>query len=480
MNRGDHETHRHADVDQHRLRELQARLDRLRHRVGYAELVERVSVVCVAGAGDEGHVAAQPARRLDHQFVGSRRIHRHHHRPRGFDAAAAQVAGARRVSVIDRLAGLAGPRDQPDVRIDGDERDLVDVEHVADQRADPAVADDDDAALVAFGRRLLRRRVGARARAGVDQRAELCERRNGEHRDRDGADQRHRQGAVDQSAGEGRADHHEAEFAPRSEQQRHFRPDPRRQAECARQPEEDQGLEADQRGGETENAPRLGDDQRRIDSGPDGDEIEPEQQALERLDGHLDLASVLGFRQQEPGDERAERHRQPARRGGEAVAEHHQQTGGHEEFRALRFGDEMEKRPQREPAEHDQRGERKRGGNEPADQRRAEPAACVARESPDHDEQRRDGEILEEQHREARPPDRRAEPLAFDENRYDDCGRGHGERAADRRRRGRLQAERPGDARSGPAWWRRPATARGRTPAGACASSVRTIVRAPW
>ncbi len=52
----------------------------------------------------------------------------------------------------------------------------------------------------------------------------------------------------------------------------------------------------------------------------------------------------------------------------------------------------MEERPQREPAEDDQRGERERRRNEPVDQRRAYAALAAAHEGPCHDEQRRDGE----------------------------------------------------------------------------------------
>ena len=96
---------------------------------------------------------------------------------------------------------------------------------------------------------------------------------------------------------------------------------------------------------------------RRIDPGADREEVEPEQQAPERLDRHLDLAAIFGLRQQEPGDKGAKRHRQMARRGGQPVAQDHQQARRHEELGALGFGDEMEERPQREAAENDQRGQ---------------------------------------------------------------------------------------------------------------------------
>src|SRR5271166_5436039 len=102
--------------------------------------------------------------------------------------------------------------------------------------------------------------------------------------------------------------------------------------------------------------------------------------ALERLDRHFDLAAVFGLGQQEPGDEGTERHREAARRGGQAVAQHHQETGGHEEFGALRLGHEMKERPQRNTPEDDQRSERQRGWNEGAEKRPAEPALAPARD----------------------------------------------------------------------------------------------------
>ena len=56
-----------------------------------------------------------------------------------------------------------------------------------------------------------------------------------------------------------------------------------------------------------------------------------------------------------------------ARRGGQPIAEHHQQARRHEEFAALRFGDKMEEGPQREATENDQRGQPQRRRNERAE-----------------------------------------------------------------------------------------------------------------
>src|SRR3984957_20445927 len=56
VDRGDDEAHRHADVDQHILGELQARLNRLWHRIGHTEPIKRAGVVGVAGTRDQRDV----------------------------------------------------------------------------------------------------------------------------------------------------------------------------------------------------------------------------------------------------------------------------------------------------------------------------------------------------------------------------------------------------------------------------------------
>ena len=56
VDRRDHRAHRDAEVDQRRLRQLQRRLQRLRHGVGHARLVELGGMLGVAGAGDDRQV----------------------------------------------------------------------------------------------------------------------------------------------------------------------------------------------------------------------------------------------------------------------------------------------------------------------------------------------------------------------------------------------------------------------------------------
>ena len=76
---------------------------------------------------------------------------------------------------------------------------------------------------------------------------------------------------------------------------------------------------------------------------------------------------------------------------------------------------------------------------------RTQSALAAGRECADHHEQRRDRQILKEQHRETRPAGGGMEPLAFDQHGHDDRGRGHRERRADGQRRGRSEAEAPGE-----------------------------------
>ncbi len=76
----------------------------------------------------------------------------------------------------------------------------------------------------------------------------------------------------------------------------------------------------------------------------------------------------------------------------------------------------------------------KRGRNERLEELCPEAALAARCERPRHDEERSDREILEQEHREARTADRRAEPLALDEHRNDDRGRRHAERGGDGQR----------------------------------------------
>jgi hypothetical protein len=71
---------------------------------------------------------------------------------------------------------------------------------------------------------------------------------------------------------------------------------------------------------------------RKIEARADRDKEKSEQQTFKGLDRDFDLAAVLGFGEQNAGDEGAKSHRQTARRGENAGANHHKQAGRHEKF----------------------------------------------------------------------------------------------------------------------------------------------------
>ena len=83
VDRGDHRAHRHAEIDQHRLRKLQRGFERLGHRVGRAGPVELGGMRRIAGAGDDGEIGAPAAHPLgqphrlapDRPWSGSARWH---------------------------------------------------------------------------------------------------------------------------------------------------------------------------------------------------------------------------------------------------------------------------------------------------------------------------------------------------------------------------------------------------------------------
>ena len=168
--------------------------------------------------------------------------------------------------------------------------------------------------------------------------------------------------------------------------------------------------------------------------GADRHEEQAEQQALEGLDRHLDLAPVFGFGEQKSGDECAERHRQAGRRRHDRRAHDDQQARGHEEFRRMRLGDLMEQRPQQQPAGADderQRGRRGQDGEQQSLVQAPAQARTARAEHRHHEQQGRDHQVLRQQHGEGGAAGRRSEPATFDQRRDDDGRRRQGESAAD-------------------------------------------------
>ncbi len=182
--------------------------------------------------------------------------------------------------------------------------------------------------------------------------------------------------------------------------------------------------------GDADDHEGLSEQARQVEFGADRDEEEAEQKPLKRLDGHLDLAAILSFGEQQPCDEGADRHRQAAGRRDHARPDDHEQARGGEDFGRSGHSDKMEKGPKDEAADHHDGGQRERGRREGQHDPQPDAARVRAGQDRDREQQRRDREILEQQDRKGGSPGRRIEPLSFGQHGNDDGGRRQGQRAA--------------------------------------------------
>ena len=121
MDRGDHQAHRYAYIDQSRFRQLRARFDRLGHRVGDTEFVKLAGVVRIAGTRDDGQVLVDLPRGGDDLARTLRGADRDDQRPRLLDAATGQEFRPRRIAPVDVDAALAELPDEAGVGFDREE-----------------------------------------------------------------------------------------------------------------------------------------------------------------------------------------------------------------------------------------------------------------------------------------------------------------------------------------------------------------------
>ncbi len=146
MDGGDDQPHRNADIGQHRLAQLQRRLDGLGHRVVDADLVEFGGVLGIARARHDRDVGPLlPGCRHD-GLDGAPGIERDHQHEGAVEAASAQEFRMGAVAEIDRLAGSPFGRDPHGVHVERQEGHVVPGQHLADELADPPIAGNDDAA----------------------------------------------------------------------------------------------------------------------------------------------------------------------------------------------------------------------------------------------------------------------------------------------------------------------------------------------
>ncbi len=173
-------------------------------------------------------------------------------------------------------------------------------------------------------------------------------------------------------------------------------------------------------------------DHARVEQHPRRHEEQAEQHVAERLDVLLHLMAERRLGNEHPGDERAERERQPEAVGDERGAERDEQQVQHEQLLRAAPRDDVE--PARHEALADDEQQRERDHD--LDRREAEREREILRrlgaERGDHDQQRHHREILEQQHAEdvAAVLGLDLEPLG--EHLRHDRRRRHRERAAER------------------------------------------------
>ena len=150
--------------------------------------------------------------------------------------------------------------------------------------------------------------------------------------------------------------------------------------------------------------------------------------------------AVFGLRQQHAREEGAERGRQPGIAGDRGDADHQQQRHRHDQLAAAGPAGDAEQRPQQETAGDEDHGDRR------------SPPSAAPWPSPDatspprpedlHAEQdRRDHEVLEQQHGDRDLPERRRGAALLFQQLHDHRGRRHREAEAEDDRRARRRAQ---------------------------------------
>jgi hypothetical protein len=387
--------------------------------------------------GKRAHAAHQAQR-------GVRVVERDDQKPRHGDAGLLQHFQARRVSVVGLGAEAAHQLDLVRVVVDERGADAQAVEHARHHLTETAEAGDDDRVrfLDCVGRALGAHRQARREHTLVQQHEE----RRGEHGGGDRGVEHVERGTREDLVGGG--EQHEGEFADlrqaEGEEERigaaavaegpGDRVEQRRlqRHHCQRQPQHEHG---------------RAHEQAEVHRHADGDEEQPEQQPLEGLDVDFQFMAVFRVGEHHAGEERTQRHRHADRLHQRAHAEYEKQREGDEDIALTRAGDNAQQWAQQKVAGDDQHGDQRKA----APQRHPVQAAArlLRREQPEQQDERNDGEVLKQQHREARLAARRGEQALLLQRGERDRGRGHGESHASDQRHLEGQAERPAERRHG-------------------------------
>ena len=262
-----------------------------------------------------------------------------------------EYAGLSRVAVIYRVALGTFPDDNVGVKIQRDECLSGLREHLADAVPDtPETRDHNRCFDRVFGTFVCFRFGNPDQAHG-----QSCE-----HRGKDHAEQYDQQQLLEQRGWQQfglmcKREQHEREFAALREYQRHGRADPGAQPEkqCDRQ--QDDEFRCKQQHHKRQGKQRVIEEKAEVDRHAHGHEKQAEQKAAERVYFREYLVAIKGIRYQQPGNERAHRHRQTRRLGCQRCAQHDQHGRRGEYFGIARECDTVKQRVQKVAShEHDE------------------------------------------------------------------------------------------------------------------------------
>ncbi|CAA9315209.1 MAG: hypothetical protein AVDCRST_MAG16-403 [uncultured Frankineae bacterium] len=203
--------------------------------------------------------------------------------------------------------------------------------------------------------------------------------------------------------------------------------------------------EHERHGGQHEQ--RLLEQEADVEQGPDRQEEGRGEQDLQRQHLAQRVRRVTRLADDQPGEEGAQRHRDPGQGGQVGGAQAQRDDREQEDLGRARPGDGLQHRGHHPARDHERDRDDRRGGRESADQS-AGPAAVPVAEHRQQEHHRHDGEVLEDQQSQARLAGRRAGGAAVGEQLEHDGGRGQRDEQAGEQRRAQVdtgQHEHAGD-----------------------------------
>ncbi|GJE07820.1 hypothetical protein AOPFMNJM_3150 [Methylobacterium jeotgali] len=368
------------------------------------------------------------------------------------DAGRAQHVEAGAVAVVDPEAEACGAADLVDILVDDGDADALRQQHLGQDLPEAAEADHQHPRLGALDH-VRGGLLGGRAAPGEKRVEPLRRQRPDEHGERGERHGEARRRRIEEAEARGDGEQDEGELARRRQDRRAARRVEPGRAEQPEQARHQGDLEKD-RGHRRPDEKRPGGfEQTAVDRHADAHEEQAQQHAAEGLDVGLELVAEVRFGEQDAGEERPHGHGQPDLLHQERGTEHHEEGCRRHHLAGAARGEQPEERVEAVAADEHHRQDRRerlaRRGDRLAEPGASGVAVPARRGQQRHQRQdRHDGEVLEQQHREGAGAVGRAEvaPLLQELQRHR-CGR-KGERDADHQGGGEREAEqgrRPGE-----------------------------------